>query len=331
MVKKLIAAFFIPLFVVTFLYAGNGKKSIKPLKIVFFDIRDNYTQGSSSNKLRTGLSMVLNTILLGNKYVKSVLQKKGRKSSCFNSSCAGERGKILKADKVVTGEIKSLNKSSYLLLLTITDVKTGNVDLTIKEKSSIPGIEKAVDRALEKIKNFFKNVKRGGDKPPPPNRTPIPSRKISINILGSRIFTYGAFRSMSTSGYGLKIKPEIKDIFFSKSVFQFSASWYSFRNENDNFNSFSSTELGLLAGYSLGIKRQWDITPLLGAGYNIHIVNENGDRKIYSDPQITAGLDISYIFFNDLKFVFSPSYTFFLEKDNTGRYLGINAGLGLNF
>jgi hypothetical protein len=332
MSKKIFTALIFPFLITAFLYAGDRKESVKPVKIVFFDIRENTTRGTISNKLRTGLSMVLNTVLLGNRYVKSVLQKKGKKSRCFSSSCAVELGTILKADKVITGEIKISDKSTYHLLLSVTDVTTGNVDLTIKVKSSTPDMNAAVKNALEKMKVFFNKVKKPGEKPLSPARKSVSPYKISINILGSRIFTYGPFRSMATSGYGFKVKPEIREALFSKSVFQFSTSYYSYRGENRNFNSFNSVELGVLAGYSISIAKQFRVIPLLGAGYNINIINEKeGGKTIHSDPRLTAGLDIIYLLSGDLRLLFSPSYTLFFEKDNTGRYLGINAGLGYNF
>jgi hypothetical protein len=137
---------------------------------------------------------------------------------------------------------------------------------------------------------------------------------------------------MATSGYGITIKPEIRDLLFSRSVFQLSASYYSYSGENDNFKSFSTVELGVLAGYSLGLTRQLHIAPLLGTGYNINIVKENrGGNNLHSDPRFTAGLDVSFLFSSNFKFLISPTYTIFFEKENTGRYLGIHAGMGYNF
>jgi hypothetical protein len=337
---KSITLFTIPLLLTTSLYAGNKKENIKPIKIVFFDIRDNYTRGSTSRELRTGISMVLNTLLLSNRYVKSVLQRKGKKSSCFDNSCGAELGKTLNADKVITGRIRNISKGQpepvYLLVLSLTDTKTGNIDLSIKEEFPASKRDGAVKSSLEKIKNYFKTVKRPDEKPPPQkvnkqNRPFFPART-SVNILGSRIFPSGAFKSMATSGFGLTIKPEIRDLLFSRSVFQLPASYYSYSSENDNFKSFSTVELGVLAGYSVGLAGQLRIVPLLGTGYNINIVKENrGGNNVHSDPRFTACLDICFLFTSNFKFLISPSYTIFFEKENTGRYLGIHAGMGYNF
>lgn len=353
MSKKITIMLIIPLIAATFLYASEKKDNIKPVKLVFFDIRDNYTQGMTSNKLRAGISMVLNTVLLGNKYVISLLQKKGQKSVCFSSSCAVKPGKILKADKVITGYITKTNEkdlvthkksgdkrsktqidndSAYYLFLSITDVNTGNIDLIIKEKSSTPEMNNAIKNALEKIRIYFNGIKEKSNQECPKKKARVSPCNISMNIFGSRIFPHGAFKSMTTHGYGLKVKPEINNFIFSKSVFQFSASHYLYWSENNNINSFNSVELGILAGYSIDLTGKLRTIPLLGGGYNINIIEEDkGGKKFLSDPYLTAGLDISFCISGNWRLLISPSYIIFFEEENTGRYLSISAGIGFNF
>jgi hypothetical protein len=160
--------------------------------------------------------------------------------------------------------------------------------------------------------------------------TPATSQ-YSLILLGTYIYPQGAFRNVTDKGYGIKAKPEINGALFNNSTFQLSASHYSYKNNNDSFNSFNSVELILLAGYSLKLQR-FSINPLAGAGYNINILHDaDGKKKKLYDPHVTGCVDIKYMIFNDLNIVISPAYTLFFEKDNNGRYFGISAGIGLIF
>jgi hypothetical protein len=327
-------------------HAGGTEGNSKPVKTVFLDIRDNYTRNRTSNKLRRGISQFQSTLLVKKRDVDTMLKKNGKRNRCYTTKCAAETGRALNADKVISGEIRSIKKkksktlkkldsnkyvvqvssrTTYRILLHVTDVETGRVDLTVKEESPTRRTDKAVKNALVKIGNYFDKVKRERD-------NPFSFNNLSWNIQGSYILTHGLFRDMAESGYGIKVRPETRNVFYKNSVFQFSASYNYFTGGKVSYKNFSLVEIGLLAGYSVDVIRLFKIVPLIGAGYNIYYMKEDdGKKNFYYDPQISAVVDINYLLMSNLRLVVSPAYTLFFEKDDVGKYFGVHTGVSVIF
>jgi len=90
--------------------------------------------------------------------LKTVLERQGLNASdaCDDSSCQVEIGKLVKAQKLITGDLSKFG-SKYILSLKLIDIQTGAMEFATEDKCSCPEdqLDLLVSTAAAEVRNHF--------------------------------------------------------------------------------------------------------------------------------------------------------------------------------
>lgn len=109
-----------------------------------------------------------------------------------------------------------------------------------------------------------------------------------------------------------------------------SITWFTLNKPVASIQSWHSIAIMLNAGYRLVLPFSFSITPYLGAGYILHIIN--GDkyhtyppfsysRELLYNPQIASGITLGFTLDPQLSLVGSAAYTMFFESSSHYSYI----------
>jgi len=90
--------------------------------------------------------------------LKTVMERQGLNASdaCDDTSCQVEIGKLVKAQKLIAGDLSKLGQK-YVFSLKLTDIQTGALEFTSDVKCSCPEdqLDKLVEAAAAQVRNHF--------------------------------------------------------------------------------------------------------------------------------------------------------------------------------
>lgn len=259
--------------------------------------------------------------------------------------------------------VRTRKYNTYTITVKVVDVKSGRILGSISAKTGPGNIRTALNRIASRISVLFppreipeKEVPAHNAPPEITEHTPEESAPRNDEaehappevadtetpaarpcLEGAAYFSFmapvGNFSDVISASLGNIIEGRCKDLYVSRSELRASFGYYyASRCEND-VTGFTTMSLSALAGYRFPVTDRITITPLAGAGYHLHLVqNEHyGGTKRYLDPLLSVKCGIDYRLTERLSLTAAPGYSVFFESGTTGMYMSIDFGLKYSF
>lgn len=105
----------------------------------------------------------------------------------------------------------------------------------------------------------------------------------------------------------------------------------------DWVDSMQAVNMSVGMGYRFGLTDKLQVTPELGYGVVLHLLNADFDEdgtksfETFIDQQVRLSLNLSYTLSENYTLIVAPLGVVFFEKGNIGTLLGIQTGLRFNF
>ncbi|MEW6527690.1 MAG: hypothetical protein AB1444_13625 [Spirochaetota bacterium] len=131
------------------------------------------------------------------------------------------------------------------------------------------------------------------------------------------------------SAAGATCMATIDNTYYHVSVMP-SITWFTLNKPVASIQSWHSIAIMLNAGYRLALPFSFSITPYIGAGYILHIIN--GDkhhtyppfsyaREFLYNPQVASGITLGFTLDPQLSLTGSAAYTMFFESSSYYSYI----------
>jgi len=247
-----------------------------------------------------------------------------QQTGCTDSSCAVEMGKILSAQKIVTGTV--LKMDTYNIAIKVINVENGKVEGSYRSEAADPSdFEPAVLSIVEKVRYDFRN-----------------GLYLSIATCAGYRKALGDYSDIADNGYGGSIHVNLHNLLFKGGVLSLGTGFFTFEGADDAIDSILAIPVTAGFGYSLNLFRNTNITPLLGGGIHVNLMNHDPDnadqygnyeytREVFVDPVMFLRCDVEMTITPLVQLFLSPSYTVMFEKGKTGQIPGLDAGIRFTF
>lgn len=168
----------------------------------------------------------------------------------------------------------------------------------------------------------------------------MPKPIFSLNTAGTLMLPFYNINNFSDIEGGFTIISEVRNLFEENIVFQFSAGYYYFQNKKNDIEHLHGVQISLFNGYTFplpfkevsALNAKYLITPLIGLGYNILIVNEtDGDLRHFADPFLTLQCQFDFKIYEKMYFFITPGLNFIFESDNKGIHANFHLGYKVSF
>lgn len=193
-----------------------------------------------SGLVRTKMVKQKNFTVIDRENVSKVFKEQALvQKGCTDSSCEVQIGKLLAANKIMTGSVAKLG-NSYVINALVTDVEKGTTEVGENETvSSMDEMNKAVGRLTEKITEAM-IADLPESKKPVMNIPPIPPLLKSVIFPG-----WGQFSN------GYKWKGSIFAISFFGSIGLLASSMNEYNSEKERYNGAANLSIVLPSDLSL--------------------------------------------------------------------------------
>jgi outer membrane protein OmpA-like peptidoglycan-associated protein len=170
-----------------------------------------------------------------------------------------------------------------------------------------------------------------------------PAPRIDASLCGSVVVPNIEASSYATGGCGAAVYCALKNLALPHSLILVSAGYEFLFEDKSYIDTYQLLSVSLCLGYSFPLSGEGiTLTPLLGAGYLLHIMNSdlnnmNGSGsfhytyKTYADPLLLAGCELNVLLMENLYLVLLPEYTIFFEEDYVGSFIKCKAGVKYSF
>lgn len=150
-----------------------------------------------------------------------------------------------------------------------------------------------------------------------------PSIIISWNLL-IPVFYLSDFYDYGT---GSSLDFCFENVFSRNLLLTISSSAYTFNVLRQDEESLFSLLLSLDLGYMFEFTDIYQIAPILGFGYILHILTTSATRNYFFNPVILLKIYFYYQFSETLHLFLAPEYTIFFENNNMGQFIDIDVGI----
>ncbi len=266
--------------------------------------------------------------------------------NCQNRECALENGRLYAADRVIVGSITMRKKQTvtplgreneeqyllrriqseyYSITIEIIDMNDSSTIALIHEKMPAADLDGGIEKLLTAIARYYQPKKIS----PPQPEHPL---CYFITASPSVMLPLGKFRNMADYGAGITLSAGIEDMLFEKYDGRISAGFYHMHPKAGKIDSYISTQLTLLAGYSFCFSGGVNLLPMAGAGYIAHYVKDRGAGGYtpFFDPHAAFQCEMGYAITADTRLIALPEAVLFIERDMFCAYLSIQAGIRIN-
>jgi len=153
---------------------------------------------------------------------------------------------------------------------------------------------------------------------------------LAPQLTGNVLIPMGIFTEIAPIGVGAGFNMSVKDLLIKNSALKLCMGYDFIYEELDMVNSFGIMSFSLLAGYQVLETGILSITPLVGAGYMGHVVDE-GEYIVYFDPHVVVQTDFDIALFENFFLCVTPGVIVFFEQNNVGAYISMNIGVKAAF
>ncbi|MBN1799814.1 MAG: OmpA family protein [Spirochaetales bacterium] len=153
---------------------------------------------------------------------------------------------------------------------------------------------------------------------------------LAPQLTGNVLIPMGIFTEIAPIGVGAGFNLSVRDLFIKNSALKLCMGYDFIYEELDAVNSFGMMSFSLLAGYRVLETGILSITPLVGAGYIGHVVDET-ESNLYFDPHLTVQTDFDIALFDNFSLCVTPGAIIFFEQNNIGAYVHLNIGVKADF
>lgn len=273
-------------------------------------------------------------------------------STCHDRECAVKYAKQLDCKKAIIGSLIRVTKSKkeqlgeegefkyiyevkpydeFVIKIDLIDINSGSVEVDFREKAKKNEINAKLDLLPAKFGRYFEPLLP----PVPPHLTPW------IGVSPSCIIPLSKFSRIIGVAGGVTLDVGLKHIVIPNIYAKISGSYYFLAKKKKSVRSYQSGQLSVLGGYSFPLPKGFSITPMIGVGYQFHVIKDfqytipyllgRTIRTNYYDFLITIRCEGAYSVYKDLYVTLTPGYTIFFEKGQTGHYINIDAGVKYEF
>jgi len=247
----------------------------------------------------------------------------------------------------------------YTLTVGVVDTESGKSLYSFRKNTrSTAGVRalarKSADEIIEKFEGLMPApAKEKPEKAALPAEKPLPEEKpredaaplvscSGITLAGSTMVPSGTFADMAGTGFGATVGTCLA--FTSVSYIRWHAHLgvYALNPKHEWVQSLYALQGMLYAGYRFTLPAGFTLTPEAGAGVLVHAVNGDNDGKdaageysyttdYFTDFAAGAGVRVRYGLAGSLQLFLRPGYTMFFEKNNTGQFATVKAGILFSF
>ncbi|PKL39157.1 MAG: hypothetical protein CVV44_09840 [Spirochaetae bacterium HGW-Spirochaetae-1] len=247
-----------------------------------------------------------------------------QQTGCTDSSCAVQMGKLLSANKILTGTV--LKMDTFNIAVKVINVENGKVEGSYRsEAMNAADFEPAVLSIVEKVRYDFRN-------------------ELYLSIAASAGYrkALGDYSGIADNGYGGSIHAGLHNFLFKGGVLSMGTGFFTFEGADGAIDSILAIPVTAGFGYSLNISRNIHIIPIFGTGIHANLMNHDPDnadqygnyeytREVFIDPVIFLQCDVEMTITPFVQLFLSPSYTIMFEKGKTGQIPGLDGGIRLTF
>lgn len=351
--------------VILFLAAGASARVEAALSTLLLDLRPVNVSADRASSVRSlvrkQLDRLQNCDLVSDKKIAAALDKNGQKPACSDRVCALQCAKSLKADRAIYGSIQVMKKAydrkmgteganKYLLAkdevqqivttLFLVDAKKDAVLTIITDAAPVNFGDRDAERIVFKLRSYFVteiDAKKNKGRESSPAFKP----GVFLYAAPSGFIPLGSFRNMSRGGAGVTFGVDMTGLAVKNSRLGFQGGYYYIFPNQKKIEYHHAIPLLVRAGYQFNLPKNFSMTPLLGAGFIIHLISQDISQvripgvyryslRPYYDPQIMVKCEVSYSI-GRWSILLAPSFTAFFEKKSTGMFVGADLGFGCSF
>lgn len=163
---------------------------------------------------------------------------------------------------------------------------------------------------------------------------------MTLRSISSSIFyaqPIGRYATVVDYGYGANVSAQYTIPYYINYI-EFSIAALTYNPKTNSIERYSATMLSCSLGYDYNFINQFTISMSVGGSYfisvinganNISVTDNNYDNKIYYNPAITTGITLYHKIFNNLNIMINSSYILFFERESTGNFITIGAGVSM--
>ena len=283
---------------------------------------------------------------------------------CATPECASRQGKAAGAGYVVFGTVQTGTRTVttgekesrylyrkqevtyYVLSVGVANAESDKPLYSFRKNTrSTEGIRslarQSAGEIVEKFEGLMPAPEEKKEEQPRTSATPLVSCP-GISLAGSTMVPAGSFNDMAGTGFGVVMGTclDIPSVSFIK--WHADLGLYALDPKQDSVQSLYALQGMLYAGYGFTLPAGFALTPEAGAGVLVHAVNGDNDGKdaagkysytteYFTDFAAGAGVRIQYGLAGSLQLFLRPGYTMFFEKNNTGQFYTVEAGIKWNF
>ncbi len=153
----------------------------------------------------------------------------------------------------------------------------------------------------------------------------------------SVIFPLDIYDNVTDFSFGVALCASVRNVLFQNSAFALHTGYNFISPDHDDINWFNQFFISALIGYTFPF---WDgtfnITPYVGIGYLLHIIDSridtpNYETYYYSDMSFVFKTELDMKVYDNFHFVLSPGCNVFFEAENTGYFCFIDIGMRYRF
>ncbi len=247
-----------------------------------------------------------------------------QQAGCTEAGCAVEVGKLLSANKIITGTLHRLD--NYIVVMKIINVMDGKIEGNYRAESEDEAhINEAVLDIVDSI-----------------SRLHMTGTYFSFSLTGGYRRAAGDFSKITGNGYGTSLNLHMNNFLFRDMVLTLTTGFSSFTPAQGSIDSIMTVPAIISLGYLYHITRKIEIIPSLGGGYLVNMMNYDLDgidrygkyeysRKNYYDPALVAKIDLNMALVSSIHLLVSPSYTYFFENSSAGQIIAADIGVRMFF
>ncbi len=338
-------------------YHANESDYLTAFFNLYADAASQTVRDDINKIMRIELKKISNLYLLTPDQMGSLPRPVWQTPTCFGGKCIHHYGKSLEVERVIHGTItggtkkfqKDLGETGpdqyligvtrltiYTINVTLTSIPDGAPMVTITEKSDKKNLYATLIKIAKKISGHYSPRLL----PTAPPQVSAIRPEFSFAFAGTLLIPVAFFHQFSYIGGGLTIIPEVDHLFVKNLVFQLPFGYYYMQSKKNRIDVFQQTQVSLLIGYLFPIStgkqktesieadqsKKFSLIPLLGFGYQFHIITEKNDTKVFADSFLTVQLEMRFRVAQKMHVFFTPGFNFFFEKIKTGMYSSVHLG-----
>jgi TolB-like protein len=224
----------------------------KKFRVAIFDFKagESITEKEAAtitDMVRTEMIKNKKFTVIDRENIKRVLEEQGfGQKGCTDTSCEVQLGKLLAANKIMTGSISKLG-NSYIINTQVTDVEKGTNDIAEKEKTkTIDDMDSAIKDLVEKIADAMESTiteepkKAKGEEVKEPKKTVIKEENKEPFFKPIKFTISPTAKSVILPGWGQyangqKLKASIYFLCFLASAGGLYSNYQGYRSAEDNY------------------------------------------------------------------------------------------------